>query len=179
MKKTQYRPKALALSIAPALPDFYTRAGTMAEGVFGPSQWEPDERIPFPGTKKFIRCFLAFTQKLPSYQAGSAYASGQILEEAIRSVHSLDQEKIRRFILGLDTVTVVGRFKVDHTGKQIGHNPMLIQWQNGEKEIVYPRKMQTAPPMFYRENTSEGSLTGKSIFVCAGGWNDFGPAMLV
>jgi len=45
------------------------------------------------------------------------------------------------------TVTVIGRFKVDASGKQIGHNPILIQWQSGNKEIVWPTKMQTAPPL--------------------------------
>ena len=148
MKEAKYRPKALGFTIAPALPDFYERAGNMSEGVFGPSQWEPDERIPFPGTKKFIRDFTAFSKKLPSYHAGSAYASCQILEKAINHSRSLNHDKIRDFILSLDTITVIGRFKVDHKGKQIGHNPIIIQWQNGKKEIVYPRKMQTASPRF-------------------------------
>ena len=148
MKEAKYRPKVLGFTIAPALPDFYKQAGNMSEGVFGPSQWEPDERIPFPGTKNFVRDFTAFSKKLPSYHAGSAYATCQILETAINHSKSLDHEKIRDFILSLDTVTVIGRFKVDHKGKQIGHSPIIIQWQNGKKEIVYPRKMQTASPRF-------------------------------
>jgi branched-chain amino acid transport system substrate-binding protein len=148
MKEAKYRPKVLGFTIAPALPDFYNRAGDMSEGVFGPSQWEPDERIPFPGTKKFISDFTTFSKKLPSYHAGSAYATCQILETAINHSLSLDHEKIRDFILSLDAVSVIGRFKVDHKGKQIGHSPIIIQWQNGKKEIVYPRKMQTASPRF-------------------------------
>jgi branched-chain amino acid transport system substrate-binding protein len=148
MKEAKYRPKVLGFTIAPALPDFYKRAGNMSEGIFGPSQWEPDERIPFPGTKKFISDFTKFSNRLPSYHAGSAYATCQVLETAINHSQSLDHEKIRDFILSLDTVTVIGRFKVDHNGKQIGHSPIIIQWQNGKKEIVYPRKMQTASPRF-------------------------------
>ena len=148
MKKINYHPKALGLTIAPALPDFYKHAGTMSEGVFGPSQWEPDERIPFPGTKKFIVNFKALTNKLPSYHAGSAYATCQILERAINHSKSLNHEKIRDFISSLDTLTIIGRFKVNHKGKQIGHNPIIIQWQNCKKEIVYPTKMQTAVPRF-------------------------------
>ena len=148
MNESKYQPKALGLTIAPALPDFYKRAGNMSEGVFGPSQWEPDERIPFPGTKKFIKSFMAFAKKLPSYHGGAGYATCQILERAINHCQSLNHEKIRDFILALDTVTVAGRFKVDHKGKQIGHNPIIIQWQNGKKEIVYPTKMQTSSPRF-------------------------------
>ena len=148
MEQAKYRPKVVGITIAPSYPDFHKAAGNMAEGVFGPSQWEPDERIPFPGTKNFITDYKSFTDIIPSYHSGSSYASCQIIEKAITYNKSFDQKKIRDFISTLDTVTVIGRFKVDHTGKQIGHNPLLIQWQNGEKQIVYPSTMQTAQPKF-------------------------------
>jgi branched-chain amino acid transport system substrate-binding protein len=148
MEQAKYRPKVIGITIVPSYPNFNKEAGNMSEGVFGPSQWEPDERIPFPGTKNFIRDYQSFTGIIPSYHAGSSYASCQIIENAVNQNKSLDQKKIRNFISSYDTVTVIGRFKVDSSGKQIGHNPILIQWQNGEKEIVYPTAMQTAPPKF-------------------------------
>ena len=148
MKKRKFRPRVLGMTIAPIHPDFYQKVGNIAEGIFGPSQWEPDERIPFPGTKRFIEKFVAFAKKVPSYHAGSAYAASEIFESAITQTKSLDHNKIREYILAMDTVTVIGRFKVDHKGKQIGHNPIMIQWQQGEKEIVYPTKMQTASAKF-------------------------------
>jgi branched-chain amino acid transport system substrate-binding protein len=148
MKKANYRPKTLSFTIVPVHPDFAKKVGSFAEGIFAPSQWEPDERIPFPGTTKFINDFKAFTKKMPSYHAGSAYSACQILEKTVKHTRSLNNKAIRDYIFSLDTVTVIGRFKVDHTGKQVGHNPILIQWQNGKKEIVYPRKMQTASPRF-------------------------------
>ena len=148
LKEAGARPRALCLTIAPALPDFYQQAGSMAEGVFCPSQWEPDTRIPYPGTKEFIESFKNFARRPPSYQAGTAYAACQILEKAITQTRSLDQKKLRDFVQTMDTVTVVGRFRVDHTGMQVGHVPILIQWQQGKKEIVYPRSMQTAAPKF-------------------------------
>ncbi len=148
LRRQAYRPKVLAMTIAPILPDFYNRAGDMAEKVFGPSQWEPDERIPFPGTKRFVEDFKLFAGMMPSYHAGSAYASCQIFEKAILHSGSIDNRLIRNFISSLDTVTVIGRFKVDHSGRQIGHNAIVIQWQKGEKQIVYPSKMQTAAPEF-------------------------------
>ena len=148
MKASEYRPKVLGLTVVPTHPDFHKNAGRMSERIFGPSQWEPDERIPFPGTKKFIKDFKTFTGKMPSYHAGSAYSACQIIEKALNHVNSLNHQEIRYFVSSLDTVTVIGRFKVDHKGKQVGHNPIMIQWQNGKKEIVYPTKMQTAPALF-------------------------------
>ncbi|MCG8336075.1 MAG: amino acid ABC transporter substrate-binding protein [Proteobacteria bacterium] len=148
MAKSNFKPNALGLTIAPIHPEFYKKAGSMAEGVFGPSQWEPDERIPFPGTNKFIENFKAFAGKMPSYHAGSTFAACQLYEEAINKIGSIDNEKIKNYISFLDTVTVIGRFKVDSKGKQVGHNPILIQWQNGKKKIVWPQVMQTSKPVF-------------------------------
>jgi branched-chain amino acid transport system substrate-binding protein len=142
------RPKALCMTIGPAFPTFYEQAGSKAEGVFGSSQWEADARMPFPGTKEFLESYKKLSHRAPSYHAGSVYAACQILERAVSQTKSLDREKIRDYILSLDTVTVIGRFRVDHTGMQIGHNPILIQWQNGKKEIVYPTNLQTAPARF-------------------------------
>ncbi len=148
MKEMKFRPRVIAITITPTFPVFYNKVGNMAEGVFAPSQWEADERIPFPGSKNFLYDYRFFTGTTPTYHAGSAYASCQIMEKAIIHNNSLDNDKIRDFVSSLDTVTVIGRFKVDDTGKQIAHNPLLIQWQNGKKEIVYPIKMQTAQPKF-------------------------------
>ena len=148
LEDRNWRPPVIAQTIAPIHPDYYAKAGPAAEGVFGPSQWEPDERVPFPGTQQFIHDFEAETGLKPSYHAAAAYTACQILEKAVTSTGTLDQETLRNFIASMDSVTVIGRFKVDHRGVQIGHNPFLIQWQDGEKKIVYPRKLQTAAPRF-------------------------------
>ncbi len=150
MKNAGYRPAAMAFTIAPVAPDFYERIGPFAEGIFGPSQWEPDERIPFPGTRQFIDDFRQFTEEMPTYHAASAYSACQLLEKAVTRAGEIDHRKIRDYISSIDTVTIMGRFKVDHTGRQVGHNPILIQWQNGKKQIVYPSDMRTSPPRFTR-----------------------------
>ena len=148
LQSKPWRPAVLGMTIAPLHPAFHETAGPIAEGLFGPSQWEPDERIPFPGTMGFINDFERSFQKLPSYHAGAAFAACQIFERVITEVGALDHDVIRDRISGLDAVTVIGRFKVDHLGRQVGHNPILVQWQQGKKEIVYPAKMRTAPPRF-------------------------------
>jgi len=144
----QYRPKVLAMTIAPVHPDFYKKVGEAANGILAPSQWEPIERIPFPGTQRFIEQFKVFTGHLPSFHAASAYAACQLYEQAVEHAQSLDNEKLRDYIAALNTVTVLGRFKVDPAGVQVGHNSFIIQWQDGKKEIVWPQKMQTADAAF-------------------------------
>jgi branched-chain amino acid transport system substrate-binding protein len=148
LSASTFKPKALAMSITPGLPDFWDKAGAMAEGVFGPSQWEPDKRVPFPGSRRFIQEFTQYAGVSPSYHAGAAYAGCQLLQESIKVQGEINHTKIRDYIAALDTVTVIGRFKVDTRGRQVGHNTIIIQWQNGKKEIVYPRKMLTSQPSF-------------------------------
>lgn len=142
-----YRPGSLFLTITSILPEFYRKVGAFAEGIFGPSQWEPIESIPFPGSKQFVHDFIQATGRRPSYHASAAYTACRILEHAVETTGSLDHRKLRDYIIRLNTVTIIGRFKVDAMGNQVGHNPMLIQWQNGRKEIVYPNKMKTAEPI--------------------------------
>lgn len=147
MQQHGYRPDALFMTITSILPEFYMKVGAFAEGIFGPSQWEPIESIPFPGSKQFVHDFIQETGRRPSYHASAAYTACKILGQAVETTRSLDHRKLRDYIIRLDTVTIIGRFKVNETGNQVGHNPMLIQWQNGRKEIVYPKKMKTAEPI--------------------------------
>lgn len=148
LQKKRIKPAGLAMTIIPALSDFHKIVGPFAEGIFGPSQWEADTRLPFPGVPDFIRNFISHTGMRPSYQACSSYSAGQILERAVKKAGAIDHQEIRVFVSNLDSVTIMGRFKVDIDGKQVGHNSIIIQWQNGRKEIVYPTKMRTALAKF-------------------------------
>ena len=148
MKQTDFRPRVLGMTIAPIHPNFFNKAGDIGDRIFGPSQWEPSERIPFPGTRQFVRSFQEFADIMPSYHAGSAYAACELFAQAVRQTRTLDNDTIRNYIAALDTVTVIGRFKVDPSGRQVGHNPIMIQWQQGKKEIVWPSTMQTAAPLW-------------------------------
>jgi branched-chain amino acid transport system substrate-binding protein len=137
--------------LPPFIPTFTKRPDPSPREFSDRPNWEPIESIPFPGTKQFVRDFVDKTGYLPSYHATAAYAACHLIERAVRETASLDHDKIREFIFRLDTVSIMGRFKVDETGQQVGHNPMLIQWQQGKKEIVYPAKMRTAAPIFHRQ----------------------------
>ncbi|MDZ7792930.1 MAG: amino acid ABC transporter substrate-binding protein [Spirochaetia bacterium] len=151
LQEHSQQPAAVCMTIAPVHPLFAKRLQGAAEGVFGPSQWEPEERIPYPGTREFISAFRRFAHIPPSYHAGAAFAAGQVLARAIEATGSLDNSRLREAIATMDTVTIIGRFKVDTSGRQIGHNPILIQWQGGKKEVVYPTQLKTAEPRFNTE----------------------------
>ena len=127
LEAKKYRPQILGMPIAPAHPEFRKKVGNMADLVLGPSQWEPVERIPFPGTKRFVDAFTRFAGIEPSFHAAAAFSACQLLEQAVISTGSFDHEKLREYVAALDTATVLGRFKVDPSGKQVGHNSFIIQ----------------------------------------------------
>ena len=61
---------------------------------------------------------------------------------------SLDRERIRDAILKLDVNTVFGAFKVDPDGLQISHRMVTVQWQDGEKVIVWPDELAPGKARF-------------------------------
>jgi branched-chain amino acid transport system substrate-binding protein len=54
----------------------------------------------------------------------------------------------RDILSAMDTMTIIGRYGVDRTGMQIKHFNLIIQWQNGKKEVVWPEELRTAKPVF-------------------------------
>jgi branched-chain amino acid transport system substrate-binding protein len=84
LKKSAWRPKAFYASVGPALPRYYQELQGDAELVFSSSQWEP-EVVYQPNDKAvLLEPFLKKYGILPSYQAATAFAAGQILELALQ-----------------------------------------------------------------------------------------------
>jgi branched-chain amino acid transport system substrate-binding protein len=145
-KQLGWRPDALYASVGPALYDFYEHCGMDADSVFGTSLWEP--RANYPGANAFNQKHIDTYGTPPGYHAGLAYAAGQVLEKAVSETGSLDRDRLRDAFFHLDTMTIIGRFGVDKTGKQTRQHAFIIQWQNGNKELVWPPQIRTADPIF-------------------------------
>lgn len=146
LKKIKWYPKAYYASIGPSVQAFYDRLGSDADYTFSSTMWEYHTKL--PGSKKFYEDFVNAYGKEPSYQAATAYAGGEILEKAIKKAKNLDKKKLREMLSAMETMTIIGRYGVDKTGKQIKHFPLIMQWQNNKKEIVWPEDLRTAKPIF-------------------------------
>ena len=145
LKRIGWNPAYYA-SVGPAHRAFCDDCGPDAEGTFGTSLWEP--RADFPGAKTFERDFIERYGESPGYHAGLAYAAGQVLQAAVREAHSADRERVRSALFQLDAMTIIGRFGVDSTGKQVRQQTFIIQWQDGERELVWPEELRTSEPRF-------------------------------
>ncbi len=145
-KAIGWYPKAYFATVGPALEKYGETLGNDAECTFATSIWEPS--VNFSKSQEFTKAFKESYQEVPSYHAATAYAAGQILEEASKLAGSLEHDELRQALAKLDTFSVIGRYAVDRTGVQIKRFPLLIQWQNGKKEIVWPEDARTAKPRF-------------------------------
>ncbi|MCC5880967.1 MAG: amino acid ABC transporter substrate-binding protein [Idiomarina sp.] len=127
-----------------AVQEFADALGNDADGVFGLSAWEPS--APNPGADEFTAAYQQKFGQAPAFHSAGAYASCQLLAQAVEQAGSLEQDAIRRALLDLDTTTVFGGFKVDERGYQIAHEGLFIQWQDGHKEVVWPSEVATSEP---------------------------------
>jgi branched-chain amino acid transport system substrate-binding protein len=73
---------------------------------------------------------------------------GQLLVAAVQLTKSLERGPLRDALSLLDTYCVIGRYKVDRTGRQVKRLPLIVQWQGGQKEIVWPEEVSSAEPIF-------------------------------
>jgi branched-chain amino acid transport system substrate-binding protein len=148
MDAVGWTPKAFFATVGPALPEWDAAMGPLGEGAFATSIWEPHESVTYPRSREFAASFRKSYGIDPSYHAGTAYAAGQILEAAAIQANSLKRDALRAALVDLDTYSVIGRYAVDHTGMQVKRLEMIVQWQQGRKEIVWPDVVRSAKARF-------------------------------
>jgi branched-chain amino acid transport system substrate-binding protein len=146
LKNINWQPKIYYATVGPAMQDYYDKLNTDVNYTFSSSQWEPYAK--FPGSREFTDSFIKKYKEVPSYHAATAYAAGQILEAALKRLGNLERNRLRDILSAMDTITIIGRYGVDSKGMQSKHFNMIIQWQNGKKEIVWPKELRTAKPIF-------------------------------
>lgn len=125
-------PAPIVAAVAAGIRAFYDELGPAAEGVIGPSQWEPG-----PGSESFVEVFEQRFGHAPEYVAAGAFATGLIVEECLRRAGSLEDTPLREAAASLDFETFYGRFRIDPgSGRQISHKVLLVQWQRGRKIVI-------------------------------------------
>ena len=143
-----WMPRAYYVPVGPGTTEYRAVLGKDADGVFSTSQWEAYTREKGGGKDAFSAAYVRAYGKEPSYFAATAYASGQIYEAAVRNAGSLDRAEIRNVLSTMDATSVVGRFGVDRTGVQTKNFNLVIQLQQGRKEVVWPAEHSTSAPRF-------------------------------
>jgi branched-chain amino acid transport system substrate-binding protein len=140
-KATNYLPKFF-IHNGTSQEDFLKAVGKDGEYAFGMSLYEPPLKT--MGNEEFVRDFKAKWGYEPGYYAACGWAAVKVLQEAVEKAGGTDQEKLRAVLGQLETETAFGPYKVDETGAQIAKKGLIVQVQNGKREIVWPFENATA-----------------------------------
>jgi branched-chain amino acid transport system substrate-binding protein len=142
-------------AVAAPMQEFRSDLQELAEGCVGPSQWEPGaEETPEigPSSAAFVARFHQRFGYLPDYPAAQAYAAGLILQRCVMLAETCSDADLRKTADGLTCRTFYGDFRLDaDAGVQVGHETVLVQWQGGEKKVVWPAGMAQAALVYPRQ----------------------------
>lgn len=135
-RKEKYSPKVFFTDAA-TLPNFIPQAGQDAELSLGAVEY--DARLATKSNGDFVKAFATKWSATPGAAAAAGYAAATALAGGVQRAGSLDQDRLRAALAGLEIETVLGRYQVNPaTGEQTGIKPAVVQIVKGRPEIVWP-----------------------------------------
>jgi branched-chain amino acid transport system substrate-binding protein len=157
-KQQHFNPQALIATAGPDQGDQFTKAigGTKsAEAIMVPNGgWFAQATT--PGNAQMVQEYIAKyggTADGISSDVAEGYSVGQVIQQAVTKVGSLDNQKlIAALHSGTTYTTVQGPVKFDSTGQNTAATAYLFQWQNGSLVPVYPTNVASAQPEYPRPN---------------------------
>jgi branched-chain amino acid transport system substrate-binding protein len=135
MKRQGYVPKML-YARSSTDPRFIALVGQDAEHILGTREY--DVRFPTTGNAAFAQAYRAKWGADPGAMAAAGYAAGTVLAEGVRRAGTTEPQKLRAALAQLQVETVLGRYRVDATGAQIGMKPAVLQIVKGHALAVWP-----------------------------------------
>ncbi len=140
-----YAPRFLSETIGPAEAEFISALGPIANGIISNTSWWPNLKT--PDNAGFIARYKAmFNNEEPDYHVAATYAAIQVLGAAVKATNSLDQAKMRQWLLTHEVETVEGVFKSDANGLSTKFGQYMFQIQNGKRFLIWPISQAEAKP---------------------------------
>jgi branched-chain amino acid transport system substrate-binding protein len=150
-----------AYGSASATTTWEEQLGEAAQYTVGASQWEPnmpiDEALfddprwfgPKMSPQEWADWFEGEYDYTPDFRAMQMFASALAFQAAIEDAGTTDTAAVLDSLKSLDMITTFGHFKIDpDTLKQVGHEMVAIQWQDGQKQVIAPPEFKTADVIY-------------------------------
>ncbi len=146
IQEVGFNPDFMFGLIGPATVVFEPKFKTATEGIATIGTWS--QKAKWPGAKEFFDAFVAKWGKKPDpLNSVLAYTACQIVQQAIEKTGGTDPKKLRDCIAGSTFETINGPIKF--SGLENLETPsMVLQWQKGNLEIIWPDSAATAKPLF-------------------------------
>lgn len=148
MQTVNYQPEAVYMSQG-AQSEFQDELGEAANGIMVHAAWHPLAN--FTGelagedftNEEFQTTFEESFGRPPDEDEAIPFAVCQGMEQAIRATGSTDNAEIRDWLASRTAEepvrTIIGDFHWDERGLPVDKPFIMVQWQDGELEFVYPR----------------------------------------
>jgi branched-chain amino acid transport system substrate-binding protein len=134
--------------------------GSLLNGVVNYNSWLPEPSMYYDGTKAFLETYAkraveAKVDPLGYYLAPFGYASGQLIEQAVKAVGSLDQKAIAKYLHEHETKTIVGPIAFSADGERKETATLMAQFRGvvnknveqfrgpGKQVILFPERLKT------------------------------------
>ena len=134
--------------------------GSLLNGVVNYNSWLPEPKMYFEGTKEFFdtytkRAVEAKVDPLGYYLAPFGYASGQLVEQAIKATGSLDQKGLAKYLRENTHKTIVGPIAFSPDGERKETAVLQAQFRgvvdknieqfrtSGKQVILFPEKLKS------------------------------------
>ena len=134
--------------------------GSLLNGVVNYNSWLPEPSMYFDGTKAFFETYTkraveAKVDPLGYYLAPFGYASGQLVEQAIKATGSLDQKGLAKYLRENEHKTIVGPIVFSADGERKETATLQAQFRGvvdknieqfrspGKQVILFPDKFKS------------------------------------
>jgi branched-chain amino acid transport system substrate-binding protein len=146
------RPWRFAAFVGAGVEEVLAPLGQQREGLLGPAQWLPTAAIESdegPDVDWFVKAYREEEGIDPPYAAAQAFAAGIVYARCLREVKETGDTAIQAAAQTLTCTTLYGTFQLDPaTGLQMGHHVLIVQWQQGQRRVVWPPEQAERPVLF-------------------------------
>ncbi len=152
-EKQHFNPRAIIATAGPDQGDQFTGplgGPQFAEGIFVPNGgWYPEAQT-FQNAQ-FVQDYVAKYGGSPndiSADTVEAYSVGQVLEQAVTKIHSINNAQLIQELHADTFNTLQGPVQFAKDGENTIAVAFLFQWQNGKLIVVYPNYSAQENPEF-------------------------------
>jgi branched-chain amino acid transport system substrate-binding protein len=141
-RQQHYTPKIFIAAAGPDQGSAFTSAVGVgnASGIMVPNAWYGGS--PNPESQKMVAEYIKIYHGTASdinADVAEAYSVGQVAQQAVEHLKSLDNGKIIAYLhSGVTLQTVQGPVKFDSLGRNAAATTFIFQWQNGKFVQVLP-----------------------------------------
>ncbi len=148
-RTAHYQPRGAFFTSGPSLPDTFRAAlGPATDGIFSSISWFA--KADTAQNQEFITAYTKLfggTADDIAEDSANAFTVGQVLQQAVEKIRSIDNGALIKELHTGTYQTVVGPLHFDATGRPEG-SFMILQWQGSHYVIVAPADRAQASPIW-------------------------------